>query len=160
VTAYRLRCDRFEQKPKRVVLAKNFKDWIGALSDPEVAARFTRLRDCITQGYIVPDHYYRRSTRQDDLLGQEGIKHLHLDGGGGDILLFAVEYDDAVVFLEINSHRHFAGEPPGAVLRSLHANCLREQDRQVQERLADRLAARMRIVRRGIKARKPRRDGP
>lgn len=153
----RLRGGRFEHTPKRVIMADLFKDRIGALADPVVAARFNELVDCLTHGRIVPNHFYRRSTRIDDLLVQDGIMHLHLDGGGGDILLFAVEYGDAVVFLEINSHKHLEEDPPGSVLRSLHANCLRAQDADAAQRDVDRVADRVK-ERTNLKARlKPRR---
>jgi hypothetical protein len=47
---------------------------------------------------------------------------------GSDVLLFAVEYADRVVFLEVNSHKHFDREPKGSVLLSLHKQCLKNED--------------------------------
>lgn len=53
---------------------------------------------------------------------------------GSDVLLFAVEYDDRVVFLEVNSHKHFKTEPKGSVLLSLHHQCLKKEDEAGPER--------------------------
>lgn len=148
----RLRCERFEAKSKRVIFAPNMTDWIGALADPELAARFNQFIDCIKDGHIVPPNFYRRGIERtpDDLLEEEGIKHVHLDEGGGDVILFVVEYDDSVVFLEINTHRHFETEPVGSVLLSLHANCLRQQDAEAGERREERIAERQQIFREGL----------
>ena len=46
--------------------------------------------------------------------------HLHLGGQNSDELLFLVQYPERVVLLEINSHKHFATEPKGSLLDSLH----------------------------------------
>jgi hypothetical protein len=148
----RLRCERFETKPKRVIQAANFHDWINALNDPLIAARYNEFADCVAQGRIVPPNFYRRGIDRtpDDLLAQEGIKHIHLDEGGGDALMFVVEYDDAVVFLEINSHTHFSTQPPGSVLLSLHHNCLVQQDKDVLQRIADRIIEKAKIYRSGL----------
>lgn len=154
----RLRGDQFEYAPKRVIQADLFEDRIDALADEAVAKRYNELVDCITYGRIVPRHFYRRTTRVDDLLVQYGIKHLHLDGGGGNVILFAVEYHDAVVLLEINGHGHLEADPPGSVLRSLHANCLRAQDADATTRAAIKAADDAKL-RENLKARlKPRRS--
>lgn len=153
----RLRDDKIQHAPKRVIMADLFKDRIGALGDEKVAERYNTLTDCISHGRHIPLHFYRRSTRVDDLLVQEGIKHLHLDGGGGDILLFLVEYEDAVVFLEINSHDHLKDDPPGTVLRSLHANCLAARDDEAAARKVMRqalLAEERANLKKGLKPRK------
>jgi hypothetical protein len=151
----RLRDDKFEHKAKQVIQADLFKDRIGALADPDLARRYNEFADCIALGRYVPAHFYRRGigVTPDDLLDQDGIKHVHLDGGGGDVLLFVVEYHDAIVFLEINSHKHFEDEPPGSVLRSLHANCLRREDKSARERLEEWVSERKRIVREGLRRR-------
>jgi hypothetical protein len=148
----RLRCERIEAKPKRIIMADNFRDWVGALADPQKARRFNQLIDCVRDGRIVPPNFYRRGIERtpDDLLEEDGIKHLHLDEGGGDDLLFCVEYDDAVVLMETNSHRHFGTEPPGSVLLSLHHECLLHQDREAAERKTMRLRERIRAIKNGL----------
>lgn len=154
----RLRGERFETKPKRIILAENFKDWPGQLSDAEIGARFNQISDCLVKGNLVPPSFYRRGIERtsDELLEDEGIKHVHLDTGGGDALLFLVEYDDAVVFLEINSHVHFETEPVGSVLRSLHANCLKREDEEAESRKNERTRRRFEIFRGGLKPRSKR----
>ena len=152
----RLRCERFETKPKRVIYSPLWADRVGALDAEDIAERFLQLQDCIIQGKIVPPHFYRRGIErtEDELLEAEGIKHAHLDGGGGNAILFVVEYDDAVVFLELDSHRHLETEPVGSVLVSLHASCLRAEDRAAAERVEARIAERGRIFREGLFRRK------
>lgn len=156
----RRRDERVEAKAKRVVMGANFTDWIGALADAAIAARYNELTDCIVDGKLIPPSFYRRGIERtpDDLLDEDGIKHFHLDEGGGDALIFVVEYDDAVVFLEINSHKHFETEPAGSVLLSLHANCLKREDAAAAERKVERLKERIRIFRSGLKPRRS--NGP
>lgn len=148
----RLRSERIESTPKRVILSPNFRDWRGTLSDPTVARRFNEVSDHIANGHIVPPNFYRRGIDRDhdELLDAEGIKHLHLDEGGGNALLFCVEYEDAVVFLEINDHRHFQTEPVGSVLSSLHHNLLKTQDENAEERRGARIRDKMAAARKGL----------
>jgi hypothetical protein len=148
----RLRCERFEAKPKRVIMAPNFRDWVDALGDAEVARRYNDIADRIRDGRLLATRTYRRGIERDEdaLLQEDGIKHLHLDNGGGDQLLFCVEYDDAVVFLEINSHRHFGTEPPGSVLLSLHRACLEREDQDASERRKGRLSDKIAAIGRGL----------
>jgi hypothetical protein len=153
----RLRDERVESRPKAVDFAPNFKDWTGLVfSMPELENDLNELIERIGDGRLLPARFYRRGIERDDdaLLEEDGIKHLHLGGADSDVLLWLVEYDDRVVLLEINSHKHFETEPPGSLLRSLHDNFLRERDRQSAEARKAREEDRKRIVREGLLARK------
>lgn len=148
----RLRCERIQNKPKQVIQAPNFRDWVDALANLDRAARYNEIADCIRDGRLLPATSYRHGIERDGdpLLVQEGIKHLHLDEGSGDELLFCVEYEDAVVFLEINSHKHFGTEPPGSVLLSLHNVFLNRQDQEAEGRKKTGIAGRIEAVKSGL----------
>jgi hypothetical protein len=75
-------------------------------------------------------------------------------------LLFAVEYDDRVVFLEVNSHLHFQSEPAGSILLSLHQQCLANEDLAVVARRELRLIERAKALAKSLLPRgsKSRRD--
>lgn len=135
----RLRCERFERKPKAVTLAPNYRDFTRTVNgNPQLEDDLLEIADCIEKGIPLNRRFYRAGLENDGdpLLVQEGIKHLHLDHMGSDVLLFAVEYKDRVVFLEVNSHKHFKGEPKGSVLLSLHQQCLKGEDRAAAAREA------------------------
>ena len=130
-SAKRLRCERFERKPKEVIIAPNYRDFTRAVKgNQQLKSDLIEIADCIEKGAPLDRRFYRAGLENDGdpLLVQEGIKHLHLDHMGSDVLLFAVEYDDRVVFLEVNSHKHFKSEPKGSVLLSLHQQCLKNED--------------------------------
>jgi hypothetical protein len=129
----RLRCERFEGKPKEVILAPNYRDFTKRVArEPDLEADLEEIAGCIEKGAPIHRRFYRAGLENDGdpLLVQEGIKHLHLDHMGSDVLLFAVEYPERVVFLEVNSHKHFKTEPKGSVLLSLHQQCLKSEDEQ------------------------------
>jgi hypothetical protein len=133
----RLRCERFERKPKEVILAPNFRDFTRMVKgNQRLEDDLLDITDRIERGAPLNRRFYRAGLEQDGdpLLVQEGIKHIHLDHMGSDVLLFAVEYDDRVVFLEVNSHKHFRGEPKGSVLLSLHQQCLKSEDKAAAAR--------------------------
>jgi len=127
----RLRCERFERKRKEVILAPNFRDFTRTVKgNQQLEDDLLEITERIESGAPLNRRFYRTGLEEDGdpLLIQEGIKHLHLDHMASDVLLFAVEYDDRVVFLEVNSHKHFRGEPKGSVLLSLHQQCLKNED--------------------------------
>lgn len=141
----RLRCERFEAKPKEVLRATNYTDHTKRVAhESRLLDDLEEIAGCIEQGRPLDRRFYRSGLEVDDdpLLRNEGIKHLHLDNMGSDVLLFAVEYSDRVVFLEVNSHKHFRTEPKGSVLLSLHRQCLKIEDADAAERAALRKASR------------------
>lgn len=138
-SAKRLRCERFERKPKEVIIAPNYRDYTRSVKgNQQLESDLIEIADAIEKGARLDRRFYRAGLENDGdpLLVQEGIKHLHLDHMGSDVLLFAVEYDDRVVFLEVNSHKHFKSEPKGSVLLSLHQLCLKNEDKAAAERSA------------------------
>lgn len=140
-TKQRLRCERFERKPKEVIRATTYRDYTRRVGkEAKLFDDLDEIEDCIEQGRRLPRRFYRSGLEVDDdpLLADEGIKHLHLEHMGSDALLFAVEYEDRVVFLEVNTHKHFRSEPKGSVLLSLHHQCLKNEDRAAAERAAAR----------------------
>jgi hypothetical protein len=135
----RLSCERFERKPKEVIVAPNYRDFTRTVKGNEqLEGDLIEIADSIEKGAPLDRRFYRTGLENDGdpLLVQEGIKHLHLEHMGSDVLLFAVEYDDRVVFLEINSHKHFKSEPKGSVLLSLHQQCLKNEDEAAAARAA------------------------
>lgn len=133
----RLRCERFEARPKEVIRGSTYTDHTKSVaSNPRLLNDLEQIADCIEEGRPLERRFYRSGLDIDDdpLLDQEGIKHLHLDNMGSDVLLFAVEYRDRVVFLEVNTHKHFKTEPKGSVLLSLHRQCLKNEDVAAAER--------------------------
>lgn len=70
---------------------------------------FFAVIDAIGAGNLVPERCYRhgidRNHPRDELLEDRGIKHLHLGGANSDIILYLVEYEEFVLFLEIGTTR-------------------------------------------------------
>lgn len=133
----RLRCERFEPRPKEVIRGATYNDHTRSVaSNPRLLDDLEKIADCIEEGRPLERRFYRSGLDIDDdpLLEQEGIKHLHLENMGSDVLLFVVEYRDRVVFLEVNTHKHFKTEPKGSVLLSLHRQCLKNEDVAAAER--------------------------
>jgi hypothetical protein len=83
------------------------------------------LEDHIVNGWRVPDEFYRSDIdeNRDRLLEEMGIKHLHLNGRGSDIIVYLIELEDQVIFLRIANHSYLEDEPRG--LRLLRALGLR-----------------------------------
>jgi hypothetical protein len=79
------------------------------------------LADCIENGWPVPDEYYRFDVdkNRDSLLRATGVKHLHLDGRGSDIIVYLVELPDKVIALLIANHQYLEDNPRGSLLRRL-----------------------------------------
>lgn len=69
------------------------------------------IRKAITEGTELPETFYRvHNGRSDTLLMTLGIMHLHL-APGSDELLFLVQYEDHVTYIEVNDHRPFRYDP-------------------------------------------------
>lgn len=153
----RIRGERFAQGVERdVIRAPSFVDFTNTVfRDDELAAQFDEIVDCLLEGKLVPEKYYRHRIGQtpDPLLVNEGIKHLHLGGRDSDIILFLIEYADRVVILEINDHKHFASKPSGSLLLSLHHACLAAQDSDAERRQEVRIQTRREILLRNLRSR-------
>jgi hypothetical protein len=141
----RVRNERFSEGYERdVQRARSFVDWTGLLeTDSEILDQFDEIVDCLLEGNLVPEKYYRHRIEHspDPLLAAEGIKHLHLGGRNSDVILYLVEYPDRIVLLEIGDHRHFASKPEGSLLKQLHHSCLRAEDADAALRKAERVTA-------------------
>lgn len=118
----RLTIPHIERKPKDVHVLASFDDPAGLARDPGIAKVLIHIRKCIENGSPLPTNYYRKgsSATYDTLLETHGIMHLHLGRPNTAELLYAVQYDDHVVFLELNDHRHLQTKPKGACLVSRH----------------------------------------
>jgi hypothetical protein len=138
----RLRCERFERKPKEVIRGAMYTDHTKRVaSDEHLLNDLEEIADCLEAGRALKRRFYRTGLDLDDddeLLRADGIKHLHLGDSRSDVLLFAVEYEDRVVFLEVNTHKHFRTEPKGSVLLSLHQRLLAKEDEAAAHRASQR----------------------
>lgn len=130
---------KFKDYSRRVVAGSQYEDDLNDIIDK------------IGGGYALPDRYYRAGIDRDEdrLLDEQGIMHLHLGGRDSDVLLFLVQYEDRVVLLEINSHKHFTTEPKGTLLRALHDQALQAQEREEDEKKA----ARKELIRNSLRPR-------
>lgn len=81
--------------------------------------QFDDLLDHITNGWEIPDDFYRvdLGKNKDRLLEETGIKHLHLNGRGSDIIVYLVELEDRVILLRISGHAYLEDEPRGSRIR-------------------------------------------
>jgi hypothetical protein len=133
-----------------------FRDHSGAVTPgSEYDDDLDDIIDRISQGHTLPERYYRAGIDRDhdDLLETEGVVHLHLGGRNSDVLLFLVQYPDRVVLLEINTHKHFATEPKGSLLRAVHERHLARIAQEVAAQLAEQATS----IRASVdKLRKPR----
>lgn len=114
-----LRGERLETKRKRVLFHSEFKDELGASWDARLLLEFNELQDCVHNGWLIPDHYYRLGIGQtpDLLLKKTGVKHLHLGGSGSNTLVYLLELSDKVIFLRIAGHAYLEDDPRGSLLR-------------------------------------------
>jgi hypothetical protein len=112
-----LKLARIVAKAKEVHFVEPFGDTVGLTRRPDLQEGLWRIQAAIEAGSALPSFAYRRSTRPDRLLEREGMMHLHLAEGSRE-LLYLIQYDAYVVFLEVSDHGHFDNEPPGAVLKA------------------------------------------
>jgi hypothetical protein len=71
------------------------------------------LSNQIENGIEIDPKHYRRSTNGDKLLINSGVMHLHLTHAGDDTILYLMQFDDDVLFLEVSDHRYLNSVPPG-----------------------------------------------
>jgi hypothetical protein len=111
---FRLRSPRIESSPKRVHLS-GWNDHAGIAKNPALRLEPDEIIESIERGEGLPEKYYRAGIDQDpdELLQQRGIMHLHLGGKDSSTLVFLIQYANAVVLLESNSHVHFRTTPKG-----------------------------------------------
>lgn len=112
-----LRTERIEAKPKHIDRHR-FADELGACADARLLREFDDLLDHISNGWELPDRFYRADIgkNKDRLLEETGVKHLHLGGSGSDIILYLLELEDRVILLRISGHAYLEDEPRGSSL--------------------------------------------
>lgn len=150
----RIREDRVRTgKPRTVDHSPNFRDLSGLVVKDSQEERdvleVIRLLGC---GGILPERFYRNGIDRDvdDLLQDNGIKHLHLGCATSDVLLFLVEYEETVLLLEIADHAHFATRPVGATLRKVHDNAMLRHDKLAENQRAGRIANNAAVAKKGL----------
>jgi hypothetical protein len=153
-----LREPTFRQgRPKQVDHAPGFTDRTGLMKGhADLRANLHAIIDAFGKGNLLPASCYRRGLGRthDEMLDLYGINHVHLDDGGGDVLLFYIEYADFVLLLEIDHHRDHFKAPVGKTLLGLHRTGLTAADARAVARIqAKRGAARAGLLR-GRKYRK------
>ena len=113
-----LKGKRFEQKPKIVRQAPDYRDHCGVHYHARLKNELHEILDCLHNGWAIPERYYPGGidARGDRLLSEIGVKHLHLDGQGSDIIVYLAEFEDWVELIEINTHVHLESEPRGESL--------------------------------------------
>ncbi len=116
-----LRGKRFEQKPKVVKQSPQFDDYCGVKYNAKLRQQLYEIIDCIENGQLIPEEYYQSQIDKqgDRLLRELGIKHLHLDGQGSDIIAYFAEFGNWVELVEINTHVHLESEPRGKELKGI-----------------------------------------
>lgn len=121
-----LRLPSIEAKPKQVFIADTFKVDAPDYLKLELAEAIDDIAQRIERGRPLLEHHYRkrRFKTPDALLDREGIMHLHPLGEGTNELLYLIQYDSWVQFLEVSNHDHFAIYPPGYVLLRQHRSAI------------------------------------
>lgn len=128
------------------------------MRDARLLTQFNEIVDCITNGWPVPGEYYRSQIddQGDRLLGELGVKHLHLGGQGSDVILYVAEFPDWVELLEINGHVHLESEPRGRDLKGRFTGHARTAGTAVAGVVIDSAAAKGS----SRKTKKPKRKSP
>lgn len=143
-----LRGATFETRPKQVLQVEPFLDHTGLARTPPYAGDFIELVRRIENGLELGHGFYRKriGDTPDELLEVHGIKHLHLGGQNSNVLVFAAEYEDVVILLEINDHKHFATDPIGSLLVTLHRRKMEQQAEEAARPAAERRAQEERVA--------------
>lgn len=94
----------------------------------EEAQFLNEIREAIIEGKPLPFGSYRSNhdTTPDKLLKEHGIMHLHLCNAGSKNLLYLVQYEKLVVFLEVSDHYAVDSDPIGGNFSSIHEGALIE----------------------------------
>lgn len=133
----RLVLPRLEVKPKRVVVASTFRIIPSDLSQDDIRDAIKAIKARVVQGLELHPWCYRKGVDEtsDGVLSRSGIMHLHLGNPPGEQLLWVIQYEGAVVFLEVSGHRTFYDRPPGAALAKFHETFLNNWESAEDERI-------------------------
>ena len=159
----RLHQPRIERTPKLVLRSPNFRDHSGLVaSRGDLEDDLNEIIDRIGAARVLPERFYRAGIDQDgdELLEALGVMHLHLGSQASDELLFLVQYEDRVVLLEINSHKHFVAEPKGSLLASLHERHLARMEAEAAREREARAVGRKAALDEAFKSLRSRRPEP
>lgn len=131
----RLTLDEIEPKKKKFVLSKSYRDTFKQAAALQALAE---IKEYVENGRPLPARYYRRDsqTTVDQMLQSEGFLHLHAGDPSTRVLIYAIQYDDAVLILEITGHEHFQTKPPGTVLHTLHDKAVGEFEKDLDVEVA------------------------
>ncbi|WP_374944187.1 hypothetical protein [Sphingomonas sp.] len=137
-----LRGARLQTRPKEVLTVEPFKDHSGQARVEPFAKDYLEMVRRIEGGLALDERFYRKRIEDtpDELLEKHGIKHFHLGGQSSDVLVFLAEYDDVVILLEINDHKHFETDPIGSLLISLHQRTMARTAEEAAGPAAERRA--------------------
>jgi hypothetical protein len=152
--AKRLHLAWIEQKEKRVHFIPGNRRSVTLTAAQEDCLCDIRKR--IQAGHQLPPFCYRRDSSPDELLEREGIMHLHLSPTDRDEVVFLVQYDEHVVFLEVTNDAPFRDDPPGYYLAELHRRSLDTVEAQLDAEKAAELGAAKARVQEGLHRPKPR----
>jgi hypothetical protein len=142
----RLRLGGIEERRKRVHFIQGHGRHVRLTPEQETCLK--EIRERIQDGRRLPPFRYRvNRDSPDDLLAREGIMHLHLSAKDRDEILFLVQYEEHVVFLEVTNHAPFKDDPPGSYLAQLHANALSNLESKIDaEKIAEDAATRAKVL--------------
>ena len=131
-----LRSSSILGRPLQVNLAPKFLIKAKPELRADIARKLYKLGLTIQSGLPLDESFYRRDRHNtpDELLTNTGIMHLHPLGEGTNELLFLVQYETCVLFLEVSDHDHFAVLPRGHLLLTAYADAISDQE-QKNERL-------------------------
>lgn len=122
-----LRLSSIKLHPKQVFIASSFHSKVADRLKPVVLSAIYDLGVRIENGFGLPEEVYRqnRDTTPDNILEKTGIMHVHPLGPGTSELLFLIQYDPIVIFLEVSDHHHFQILPPGHLLTAVHNEAIK-----------------------------------
>lgn len=94
------------------------------------------IKSYIETGTPISDNYYRASSdrRGDDLLVKSGIMHLHLTHPHDDFILYLMQFDDFVLFIEVSTHAHLQKVPIGS---SFNMYSIKKRIIEIQNKISD-----------------------
>ena len=130
--------DRLELKAKKVLQSALFRPNAEELRRTGYGEQLVSIRRSILGGVRLDDWRYRRSGYEvpvDKALRDIGLMHLHLSPSHGDKLLWLLQYDTFVIFLEISGHEAFGSDPPGSSVLNFHSAAINKivKDEAAQE---------------------------
>lgn len=124
----RLCLDELQPVKKGVEFSDLFRIIPTDLTYDEIDSELEAIKEAIEIGCALDGRYYRQDLylSTDTLLQTTGIMHLHLGSQTGDQLLWLIEYETYVLFLEVTGHlNRFSDKPPGRTLLDMHSAYIR-----------------------------------